>query len=129
MKNSTDTSSPSVTGWWFPNLPNQDKLAALAVHLPKGKQNPEAEEYPELLASRIEALASKESPERVQELAEDAGLEPEALGFQVVEQSALVEQVVASLADGQPGLPKLRGRPLVPVVEEMSLEGILADLT
>jgi len=128
MRNSTDTTSQSVTAWWFPNLPErEDKIAALAIKLPKEEVRPTPEDYPTLLASRIQRLANQEEPDRLQELAEDAGLEPEGIGAQAVEQSELVEEVIDSLRG-----PRVKRRPwpeMAEVAQEMDLEAILGDLT
>jgi hypothetical protein len=130
MTTSTSNSSPSVTlAWWFPNLPERENLLpALAVQLPKDKLELDVEEYQAFLVDRIQELAEKESPQRLQELAEDAGLlGSDEIGAQVVEQSLPVLEVLATLPGK--GYPRLKAHNLVESAEEMDLEELLGDLT
>jgi hypothetical protein len=117
-----------MAAWWFPNLPRrEDKLATLAIKLPQAEARPAPEDYPILLASRIQRLADQEEPDRLQELAEDAGLEAEGIGAQAVERSELVEEVIDSLRG-----PRVKRKPnpeMAEVAEEMDLEAMLGDLT
>ena len=129
MKSSTDTTSQSATVWWFPEQP-QDKQIALALRLPKGQANPDPGDYPMLLASRIQNLADLEDPERLQELAEDAGLFPEDIGAQVVEQSELIATVAGEIQENRrPRRTKEEQEYLSEAANEMDLEAILGDLT
>lgn len=98
MRNSTSTLRQSTTVvWWFPYLPGRENVP------PKG-QDPIPEDYPDLLAARIQELADAETPKRQQELAEDAGLSVKDMGTHMVEQSILEEEVVSGLVDGRRGL-------------------------